>query len=109
MGCQDFIENNDNLQYAKNYIKKVIEYYKERMEESEKKSLVDKIFDLYEIIKDIAFEIPKIFLIYEYVIELFIEHGITGVKEIENIFEPKLNYEEDIKILNNMFEIYLII
>ena len=103
MGCQDFIENNDNLQYAKNYIKEVIEYYKERMEESEKKSLVDKIFDLYEIIKDIAFEIPKIFLIYEYVIELFIEHGIAGVKEIENIFEPKLNYEEDIKILNNMF------
>ena len=76
---------------------------KKEWKKAKKKSLVDKIFDLYEIIKDIAFEIPKIFLIYEYVIELFIEHGIAGVKEIENIFEPKLNYEEDIKILNNMF------
>lgn len=103
MGCQDFIENNDNLQYAKDYIKEVIEYYKERMEEGEKKSLVNKIFDLYEIIKDIAFEIPKIFIIYEYVIELFIEHGIAGIKEFENIFEPKLKNEEDIKILNKMF------
>lgn len=37
MGCQDFIENNDNLLYAKDYIKEVFEYYKERMEESEKK------------------------------------------------------------------------
>ena len=103
MGCQDFIENKDNLQYAKDYIKEVIEYYKERMEEGEKKSLVNKIFDLYEIIKDIAFEIPKIFIIYEYVIELFIEHGIAGIKEFENIFEPKLKNEEDIKILNKMF------
>lgn len=103
MGCQDFIENNDNLLYAKDYIKEVFEYYKERMEESEKKSLVDKIFDLYEIIKDIAFEIPKIFMIYEHVIELLIEQGIAGIKEFENIFEPKLKNEEDLKILNNMF------
>ena len=103
MGCQDFIENNDNLLYAKDYIKEVFEYYKERMEESEKKSLVDKIFDLYEIIKDIAFEIPKIFMIYEHVIELLIEQGIAGIKEFENIFEPKLRNEEDLKILNNMF------
>lgn len=103
MGCQDFIENNDNLLYAKDYIKEVFEYYKERMEESEKKSLVHKIFDLYEIIKDIAFEIPKIFMIYEHVIELLIEQGIAGIKEFENIFEPKLRNEEDLKILNNMF------
>lgn len=42
-------------------------------------------------------------MIYEHVIELLIEQGIAGIKEFENIFEPKLRNEEDLKILNNMF------
>ena len=73
------------------------------MEDSEKKSLINKIFDLYKYIKDIHLDIPDIFKIYEYVIALFIESGIVKVIDFKNIFETKLNNDEDTKKLNKMF------
>ena len=102
-GCVDFIDKKGNLQYAKDYIKEIIEYYNDKMEDSEKKSLINKIFDLYKYIQDISLDIPDIFKIYEYVIALFIESGIVKVIDFKNIFETKLNNDEDTKKLNNMF------
>ena len=102
-GCSDFIDKKGNLQYAKDYIKEIIEYYNDKMEDSEKKSLINKIFDLYKYIKDIHLDIPDIFKIYEYVIALFIESGIVKVIDFKNIFETKLNNDEDTKKLNKMF------
>lgn len=102
-GCVDFIDKKGNLQYAKDYIKEIIEYYNDKMEDSEKKSLINKIFDLYKYIQDISLDIPDIFKIYENVIELFIENGIVKVTDFENMFKTKLNNDEDTKKLNNMF------
>ena len=102
-GCFDFIDKKGNLQYAKDYIKEIIEYYNDKMENSEKKSLINIIFDLYNNIQDISLDIPDIFKIYEYVIELFIENGIIKVTDFENMFKTKLNNDEDTKKLNNMF------
>ena len=102
-GCVDFIDKKGNLQYAKDYIKEIIEYYNDKMEDSEKKSLINKIFDLYKYIQDISLDIPDIFKIYEYVIELFIQNGIIKVIDFENMFKTKLNNDEDTKKLNNMF------
>jgi hypothetical protein len=102
-GCVDFIDKKGNLQYAKDYIKEIIEYYNDKMEDSEKKSLINKIFDLYKYIQDISLDIPDIFKIYENVIEIFIENGIVKVTDFENMFKTKLNNDEDTKKLNNMF------
>ena len=103
-GCVDFIDKKGNLQYAKDYIKEIIEYYNDKMEDSEKKSLINKIFDLYKYIQDISLDIPDIFKIYEYVIELFIENGIIKVMDFENMFKTKLNNDEDTKkLFRNVF------
>jgi len=98
----DFIENKENIKYAKNYIKELIEYYHEKMEETEKNHLLKKIIDLFELVKDFSYETPDIYIIYEYVLQLFIENEIIKIKDFENIFEAK--EKEDINIISNMFQ-----
>ena len=105
MGCLEFIDKigNANFQYAKDYIKEIVEYYQDKMTETEKKSLINNIYELYEIIKDNSLDIPDIFKIYEYVIEILIENDIIKYDDLCRIFETKMNNTEDSNILNNMF------
>ena len=105
MGCLEFIDKigNVNIQYAKDYIKEIVEYYQDKMTETEKNSLVNNIYELYEIIKDNSLDIPDIFKIYEYVIEILIENGIIKYDDLSHIFETKMNNTEDSNILNNIF------
>ena len=100
----DFIEKKGNLQYAKDYIKELVEYYCEKMEEKEKKDLLNKIVDLFEVIKDFSFETPDIICLYQYVLELFIENKIIKMKDFEKKFEIKDNYKEDKNIICNIFQ-----
>ena len=100
----DFIENKENIKYAKNYIKELIEFYHEKMEENEKNHLLKKIIDLFEIVKDFSYETPDIYIIYEYALQLFIENEIIKIKDFENMFEAKEKEEEDINIINTMFQ-----
>ena len=105
IGCLEFIDKigKDNFQYARDYIKEIIGYYHDKMTENEKISLVNKIVELYENIKDNSLDIPDIFKIYEYVIEILIENGIIKYNDLSHIFETKMNNKEDSNILDNMF------
>jgi hypothetical protein len=105
MGCLEFIDKmgNVNFQYAKDYIKEIVEYYQDKMTETEKNSLVNKIYELYDDINDNSLDIPDIFKLYEYVIEILIENGIIKYNDLSQIFETKMNNKEDSNILNDMF------
>ena len=100
----DFIEKKGNLPYTKGYIKELVEYYSEKMEEKEKKVLLNKIVDLFELIKDFSFETPDIISLYQYVLELFIQNKIIKMKDFENAFEEKENYKDDKKIICDIFQ-----
>ena len=99
----DFIEKKGNLSYAKDYIKELVEYYHDKMTEEEKRDLVNKIIDLFELVKDFSFETPDIYCIYEYVLRLFIENEIIRGKDLEKIFEAKKECKDDLNIFNKMF------
>jgi hypothetical protein len=105
MGCLEFIDKmgNVNFQYAKDYIKEIVEYYQDKMTETEKNSLVNKIYELYDDINDNSLDIPDIFKLYEYVIEILIENSIIKYNDLSQIFETKMNNKEDSNILINMF------
>ena len=104
----DFIEKKGNLQYAKDYIKELVEYYHEKMETKEKDDLLNKIVDLFEVVKDFSFETPDIYVLYEYVLEIFIQNDIIKIKDFENLFIKKENYKDDkntiCKIFKNVFD-----
>ena len=101
-----FIEKKENIFYAKSYINELIVYYGSKMEENEKKDLINKVIYLFELIKDFAFETPNIFEIYEYVIYLFIKNRVFNMKDLEKIFAAKENSKEkeDVNIMSKVFQ-----
>ena len=104
----DFIEKKGNLIHAKNYIKELVEYYHEKMEKKEKDDLLNKFVNLFELVKDLSFEIPDIYVLYEYVLEIFIKNEVFKIKDFENLFIAKENYKGDkntiCKIIKNVFD-----
>ena len=104
----DFIEKKGNLIHAKNYIKELVEYYHEKMEKKEKDDLLNKFVDLFELVKDHSFETPDIYVLYEYVLEIFIKNEVFKIKDFENLFIAKENYKDDkntiCKIIKNVFD-----
>ena len=101
--CADFIEKkSDNIIYAKDYIRELITYYNEKMKEEEKIDLQKRIFDLFEFVIDLAFETPKIYDIYAYVLFIFIENNIMKVDNLKNIFRKEMN-KSDMLIISKIY------
>ena len=104
VNCGDFIEKQNNIKYAKKFIKELIENYNEQFNNEEKIKIRKKIFNLFEITKDIAFETPKIYDIYSYTIFILIKNKMIKIKNLENIIKEKKEIEEeDYSIINNIF------
>ena len=100
----DFIEKkNENIKYARDYIKELITYYNEKMKEEEKIDLQKRIFDLFEFVIDLAFETPKIYDIYSYVLFIFIENNIMKVDNLKNIFRKEMN-KSDMLIISKLYK-----
>ena len=94
----DFIENEDNIQYAKDYIKELFSFYNEKMEMKEKDDLQKRVFSLYELVKDFAYETPKIYDIYAYLFFVFMENDIMEIEDFKKIFIGRK--KDDIKKLS---------
>ena len=102
LGCSDFIEKESYIKYAKDYIKEFIEYYNNEINKEQKKQLKNKIFELFENVKDYAFETPKIYEIYSYVLYLLIVNKIMDIEDLKNIKELEV-FEEDLKEINIVY------
>ena len=99
----DFIEKkSENILYARDYIRELITYYNEKMKEEEKIDLQKRIFDLFEFVIDLAFETPKIYDIYAYVLFIFIENNIMKVDNLKNIFRKEMN-KSDMLIISKIY------
>ena len=100
----DFIEKkSENILYARDYIRELITYYNEKMKEEEKIDLQKRIFDLFEFVIDLAFETPKIYDIYSYVLFIFIENNIMKVDNLKNIFRKEMN-KSDMLIISKLYK-----
>ena len=100
----DFIEkNSNNIIYAKDYIKELIGYYASKINEEEKNDIQKRIFDLFEIVNDLAFETPKIYDIYSYVLFILIENNIMEIVNLVKFYKEDMN-ENDISLLNKVFK-----
>ena len=100
----DFIEkNNNNIMYAKNYIKELIEYYNTKMNEEEKNDLQKRIFNLFDIVNDLAFETPKIYDVYSFAIFILIENNIIKIENLNFLYKEGMD-KNDIVILNKVIK-----
>ena len=105
----DFIEKkNINIKYAKDYIRELITYYNEKMNEEERNDIQKRIFNLFELVNDLAFETPKIYELYSYALYIFIKYKIMKIEDLEYIFKIEVNkgYKSIIsKIFKNIYEL----
>ena len=99
LACSYFIEKENNIKYAKDYIKELVEFYHKLIKNEEKKQLQNKIFDLFEEVKDHDLNRPQIYNIYAYVIYLFIVYEIMNISSLENIIKDTNAINKDNLIL----------
>jgi hypothetical protein len=103
VSCGDFIEKESNIEYAKNYIKELIGYYGDAIDNKEKKQLKNRLLKLFEIVRDTAMDVPQIYDVYAYVIFIFLDNNIMEVSDLKGIINEK-SIEDDIKIVSNIFK-----
>lgn len=99
----DFIEKKENIKHAKDYIKELISYYNGILKEQEKIDLRKRIFNMFDLVNDFAFETPEIFDMYSYILNLFAEYGILEIKDLENIYNEEMS-ESDITIISKVLQ-----
>ena len=93
-GIWEFIEDEKNIPFLKDYIRELIEYYKKHLKK-QKEEIKSKIFSLFEDIRTDALDTPAIFDIYSYVIYILIKSGIMKLIDLSK-FEEKKDYIPDI-------------
>ena len=101
----DFIDNKNtnNIKYAKDYFKELIQFYHKLISDNEKKDLQKRAINLFNLVKDFAYETPKIYDVYAYVLFIFINYNIMNIEDLENIFTKEPD-ESDISVLNQIFK-----
>ena len=58
---------------------------------------------MFEFVIDLAFETPKIYDIYAYVLFIFIENNIMKVDNLKNIFRKEMN-KSDMLIISKIYK-----
>ena len=93
LACNYLNEKENNIKYAKDYIKELVEYYHDKINSEEKNQLQNKIFDLIEKINYFTPKSNKIYNIYAYIIYIFIVNEIMNIESLEKIIK-------DTKVIN---------
>jgi hypothetical protein len=93
LACNYLNEKENNIKYAKDYIKELVEYYHDKINSEEKNQLQNKIFDLFEKVNYFTQKNNKIYNIYAYIIYIFIVNEIMDIKSLEKIIK-------DTKVIN---------
>ena len=104
VGCGDFIEKKDNIQFAKDYIRELIVYYHDNINKKEKKELRNRLFKLLELVRDFALETPAIYDVYAYIIYIFIINDIMDIKDLKEIIKEKDSTPEDYTVISSILK-----
>ena len=107
-GIWEFIEDEKNVPFLKEYIKELIEYYTRDLKK-QKEEIKEKIFSLFEDIRTDALDNHNIMDIYSYVIYILIKNRILKLSDLSKFEEKKdyLVYITDINaFIKNLFKYY---
>ena len=100
----DFIEKENNIKYAKDYVRELIGFYNEKMDESERDDLQKRAFALFALVSDYAYETPNIYDVYAHMIFVFLQNEIMEINDLQKILKEKEDLENFNKVLKNLYE-----
>ena len=103
-GCVDFIDKEINIKYAKDYIKGLIEFWKNKINTKEKEGLKIILFKLLEVVKYCYYITPIIYDVYAYIIYIFIINGIMKINDLKDIIKEKDSKPEEFNTVSNILK-----
>ena len=104
IACLDFLDRGNDIKYAKDYIKELIEYYENKIHKQEKEDLKNTLLKLFELVRDNAMDIPKMYDIYAYIIYVFLDNNIMKISNLEAIIDEKDAIDDDYANISNVFK-----
>ena len=97
----EIIDEEKNPDYLQKYIDELLEYYYENFSQKDIKELRERLIKLLsDRIIDIALDIPGIFDIYSYVLNLFMDYHLMKFVDLADLKKGDVNFEH----LNNVFK-----
>ena len=100
------IEEDKNPDYIKKFIDELIEYYVNEFKGRDKKDLKERIIKLFENILDISLDVPNIFDIYAYVLNIFLEHNLISFSDLSGLKKEDVSDEKISTTLKYLSEYY---
>ena len=104
IACLDFLDRGNDIKYAQDYIKELIEYYENKIHKQEKEDLKNTLLKLFELVRDNAMDIPKMYDIYAYIVYIFLDNNIMKISDLEAIIDEKDAIDDDYENISNVFK-----
>ena len=107
MAASEIYDQERNNDYVKKYIDELIEFYYKRFTKKDIKELKERILKLFEIIVDISLDVPNIFDIYAYVLNIFLQIDLIQFSDLVELKKGEISIKsisETLKYLSQYYE-----
>jgi hypothetical protein len=103
----EIIDEEKNPEYLKKYINELIEYYYDNFGPKDIKELREKLIKLFsDLIIDIALDIPGIYDLYAYVLNLFMEFRLMKFNDLSELKRGEVNIDHLSKLFQDLKKYY---
>ena len=104
--ASEIYEEEKNHDYVKKYIDELIEFYVEGFNQKDVRELRERIIKLFDIIVDISLDVPDIFDIYAYVLNIFLETKMIKFSDLSELKKEEIpikNVSDTLKYLSKYY------
>ena len=103
----EIMKEEDNPEYLKNYLYELIDYYYENFSKNDIKELRRRLISLFNyIIIDIGSDIPHIYDLYAYVLNLFMEYQLINFNDLSKLNKKEANIANLVDVFKNLKKYY---
>ena len=103
----EIIDEEKNPDYLKKYINELIDYYYDNFSPKDIKELRERLIKLFsDLIIDIALDIPGIYDLYAYVLNLFMEFRLMKFNDLSELKRGEVNIDHLSKLFQDLKKYY---
>ena len=103
----EIMKEEENPEYLKNYLYELIDYYYENFSKTDIKELKRRLIRLFKnLIIDIGSDIPHIYDLYAYALNLFMEYQLLNFNDLSKLNKKEINIENLVDVFKNLKKYY---
>ena len=103
----EIMKEEENPKYLKNYLYELIDYYYDSFSKDDINVLKIRLINLFsDLIINIGLDIPDIYDLYAYTLNLFMEYDLIGFEDLSELDKIDTNIEYLVNIFKNLKKYY---